>query len=147
MELLTGEFKNTLDDKGRLSLPAKLRQDLESNVLVMTQGVDKCLWLFPPEQWKSLSAKIMQETSLFQSKARLVQRRIIAPAQETEFDSVGRISIPQSLREYAGLSKECVILGINKYIEIWDADEYKRYLALSESEFLQAAEELGAISL
>lgn len=147
MELLTGEYKNTLDEKGRLSLPAKLRGELSGNMLVLTQGVDKCLWLFPPAQWASLSQKLMESTSLFHAKARLVQRRIIAPAQEIEIDSVGRMPVAQSLREYAGLTKECVILGVSKYIEIWDADEYKRYLDETEAEFREAAEELGNITL
>jgi MraZ protein len=127
MELLTGEFNNTLDDKGRVSLPSRLRSGLPGNILVLTQGVDDCLWLFPPEQWKELSRKLMESTSPFQAKSRMIQRRIIAPAQEVEIDKAGRIAVPQSLREFAGLSKDCVILGIDKYIEIWDAEKYRSY--------------------
>lgn len=147
MSLLSGEFRNSVDEKGRLSLPAKLRGELAGSSFVLTQGVDKCLWLFPPEQWDAFSKKLMESTSLFQAKARLVQRRILAPAQEVEIDKLGRISIPQSLREWAGLSKDCVILGITKYIEIWDADEYRKYLDENESEFREAAEEIGSLTL
>lgn len=147
MNLLTGEFRNSLDEKGRLSLPARLRGELPGSLLVLTQGVDHCLWLFPPEQWHVLSTKLMESTSLFQARARLVQRRILAPAQEVEIDKLGRISVPQSLREWAGLSKECVILGISKYVEIWDAAEYRKYLDGNEGEFLAAAEELGGLTL
>ena len=147
MNLLTGEFRNTLDEKGRLSLPARMRSELPGANLVLTQGVDKCLWLFPPVQWQELSQKLMASTSLFQAKSRLVQRRILAPAQEVEIDRLGRISIPQSLREWAGLSRECVILGISKYIEIWNAEEYQKYLDENEKEFLNAAEELGGLTL
>ncbi|HTX72697.1 MAG TPA: division/cell wall cluster transcriptional repressor MraZ [Rectinemataceae bacterium] len=147
MNLLTGEFRNTLDEKGRLSLPAKLRGELAGSCFVLTQGVDACLWLFPPEQWESLSRKLMEQTSLFAARARLVQRRILAPAQEVEVDKLGRIAIPQSLREFAGLSKECVILGISKYIEIWDGEAYRKYVEENESEFLAAAEELGGLTL
>ncbi len=147
MNLLTGEFRNTLDEKGRLSLPARMRSELPGANLVLTQGVDKCLWLFPPMQWQELSQKLMASTSLFQAKSRLVQRRILAPAQEVEIDRLGRISIPQSLREWAGLSRECVILGISKYIEIWNAEEYQKYLDENEKEFLNAAEELGGLTL
>ena len=100
MNLLTGEFRNTLDEKGRLSLPARLRSELPGTSLVLTQAVDKCLWLFPPQQWQELSDKLMASTSLFQARSRLVQRRILAPAQEVEIDRLGRISIPQSLREW-----------------------------------------------
>ncbi|MEI6385130.1 MAG: division/cell wall cluster transcriptional repressor MraZ [Spirochaetota bacterium] len=147
MNLLTGEFRNNLDEKGRLSLPARLRGELEGTSFVLTQGVDRCLWLFPPDQWAILSRKLMDSTSLFQAKARLVQRRILAPAQEIDVDKLGRVSVPQSLREWAGLTKECVILGITKYIEIWDAEVYRKYMDENESEFLSAAEELGGLTL
>lgn len=147
MNLLTGEFKNTLDEKGRISLPARMRSELPGTSLVLTQGVDTCLWLFPPLQWQELSQKLMASTSLFQARSRLVQRRILAPAQEVEIDRLGRISIPQSLREWAGLSRECVILGISKYIEIWNAEKYQAYLDENREEFLDAAEELGGLTL
>jgi MraZ protein len=147
MNLLTGEFRNTLDEKGRISLPAKLRNGLPGNEFVLTQGVDSCLWLFPPEEWATMSGKLMESTSPFSARARLVQRRIIAPAQEVEVDKLGRIAVPQSLREFASLTKECVILGIQKYIEIWDGEAYRKYLDDNESEFLAAAEELGGLTL
>ena len=147
MNLLTGEFRNTLDEKGRLSLPARLRSELPGASLVLTQGVDKCLWLFPPQQWQELSDKLMASTSLFQARSRLVQRRILAPAQEVEIDRLGRISIPQSLREWAGLKGECVVLGITKYIEIWNAEAYQNYLVANESEFLQATEGIEGLTL
>jgi MraZ protein len=147
MELLTGEFKNTLDDKGRVSLPSRLRGELAGNILILTQGVDRCLWLFAPDQWKLLSRKLMETTSPFQARSRLVQRRIIAPAQEIEIDKAGRIAVPQSLREFAGLTKDCVILGIDKYIEIWDGDQYRLYWEENEAEFRAAAEELGSVFL
>lgn len=146
MKLLTGEFKITLDDKGRLMLPVKLRECLEDSSIVITQGVDKCLWLFSQEEWRKLAQKLMDQTSLFHAKARLVQRRIVAPAQEIEIDKTGRAMVPQTLREYAGLTKDCVVLGIDKYIELWDAAEYAAYLERTESEFQEAAEELGGIS-
>ncbi|MBQ3671796.1 MAG: division/cell wall cluster transcriptional repressor MraZ [Treponema sp.] len=146
MELLTGEYKNTLDEKGRIQLPSKLRGNLSGNVLIVTQSLDRCLWLYTPEEWKNLSSKIMESASPFNTQNRLVLRRLIAPAQEVEFDKSGRLSIPQSLREYAGLAKECVILGINKYMELWDAETYEKYLLENEENFLQAAETLNEIS-
>lgn len=147
MDLVTGEFKNTLDDKGRLSLPAKLRSSLSSSVLVITQGVDKCLWLFTPERWTALSDQLFSSTSLFHQQARIIQRRIIAPAQEVEIDKAGRIAIPQSLRDYAGLNKECVVLGITKRLEIWDAEAYKAWLDATEAEFNAASEALDIQNL
>jgi len=142
MELVTGEFRNTLDDKGRLSLPAKLRAGLGANVLVVTQGVDSCLWLFTPERWNALSEQLFASTSLFHQQARIIQRRIIAPAQEVEIDKAGRIAIPQSLREYARLSKDCVVLGITRRLEIWDVDSYKAWLDSTEADFEAASESL-----
>lgn len=145
MELLTGEYNNTLDEKGRISFPSKLRQQLNESTLIVTQALDHCLWLFTQEEWKNLSTKLMESASPFDAKNRLVLRRLVAPAQEVEFDKSGRLSIPQSLREYAGLSKDCVLLGIDKYVELWDAEAYKNYLAETESSFLDAAEGLNAI--
>ncbi|MBQ0003763.1 MAG: division/cell wall cluster transcriptional repressor MraZ [Treponema sp.] len=145
MELLTGEYNNTLDEKGRISFPAKLRQQINETTLIVTQALDHCLWLFTQEEWKNLSTKLMESASPFDAKNRLVLRRLVAPAQEVEFDKSGRLSIPQSLREYAGLTKDCVLLGIDKYVELWDAEAYRNYLSETESSFLDAAEGLNAI--
>ena len=128
MELLTGEYRNTLDEKGRIPFPAKLRFELTGENLIITQAVDRCLWLFPAEEWKNFSEKL-------------------TPAQSVDFDKSGRLSIPPSLREYASLSKECIFLGINKYIELWDAAAYKAYLDENEPVFREAAEELRSIYL
>ncbi|HZK20298.1 MAG TPA: division/cell wall cluster transcriptional repressor MraZ [Treponemataceae bacterium] len=147
MELLTGEYRNTLDEKGRILFPAKLRSVLTENQLMITQGLDGCLWLYPPAEWKNFSKKLMESASPFNKNSRLVLRHLIAPAQQGEFDKSGRISIPQSLREYAALSKDCVILGINKYIEIWDALKYKEYLEETNLSFREATEALSEICL
>ena len=88
----------------------------------------------------------MESASPFNEKNRSVIRRIIAPAQEVEFDKAGRLSIPQTLREFARLSKDCVILGNIKYFELWDAESYNKYLEESEASFRDAAEELSAIT-
>jgi MraZ protein len=143
--MITGEFHNSLDEKGRLLIPARIRGGITGNVLVVTRGIDRCLWLFPPEEWRSVSDSLMGAASPFTKRARLLQRRIIAPAQELELDKAGRINLPPALAESAGLRRECVILGIKRYIEIWDIEEYDRYLADSEDEFQEAAEELGGL--
>ena len=147
MNLLTGEYKNTLDDKGRFLFPAKLRSALSSNVLIVTQAiVDRCLWLFTPEEWEKISSKLMDNASPFSAKNRLIMRSFISPAQEIEFDKAGRLSIPQSLREYASLSKDCIVLGVNKYLEVWDSSSYNAYLSENEANLLEASEELNSIS-
>ena len=144
---MTGEYRNTLDEKGRIMFPVKLRTELTGSSLILTRGIDRCLWLFPPEQWQVLFDKVMESASLFQSQSRSVLRRLVAPAQVVEFDKTGRISIPQSLREFAGLGKNCVFLGINKYFELWDSQEYENYLGGSEADFREATEGLGNICL
>ena len=141
--MITGEFRCTLDEKGRLLIPARMRSEIIGAVVVLTRGVERCLWLFPPEEWKTFSENLVGSTSLFQEKARLIQRRMIAPAQDAEIDRSGRIVVPPTLREYAGLAKECIVLGLKKYIEIWSEASYTAYLEETESKFKQAAEELG----
>jgi MraZ protein len=141
--MLTGEFKYSLDEKGRLMIPQRIRQAITGNVMIITRGIDRCIWLFPPEEWKSIAQNLIDSTSLFLEKTRLIQRRILAPAQEIDIDRTGRISIPQTLREYAGLKKDCIILGMLKYIEIWDESIYTNYWNENESRFRDAAEELG----
>ncbi len=143
--MVTGEYKNSLDEKGRILIPAKIRNAIAGSELILTRGVDKCLWLFTPDEWDRISSLLMGSTSIFKSKTRLMQRRIVAPAQECEIDKAGRINIPPSLRESAGLRKDAIILGIENYIEIWDETAYNVYLDESEEEFLAAAEELGDI--
>ncbi len=147
MELLTGEYRNSLDDKGRIPFPAKLRAELTEETLVITQAVDKCLWLFTTSEWKNFSSKLIETTSPFSGKSRLVMRHLIAPAQSVGFDKNGRIMIPASLRDYASLSKECVFLGVNKYMELWDVSTYKTYLEENEPSFREASEDLGNIFL
>ncbi|MBR1535768.1 MAG: division/cell wall cluster transcriptional repressor MraZ [Treponema sp.] len=150
MELLTGEYRNTLDEKGRILFPTRLRNELfsdtDKNILIVTQSFDHCLWLYTLEEWKNISSKIMGSASPFNRQNALVLRHFIAPAQEVELDKAGRLSIPQSLREYAHLSKDCVVLGINKYMELWDADTYASYLGENEDSLKEAAEALSNIS-
>ncbi|MBN1698366.1 MAG: division/cell wall cluster transcriptional repressor MraZ [Spirochaetales bacterium] len=143
--MITGEYKYSLDDKGRLMIPAKMRTEIEGNMLILTRGAEKCLWLFPPEEWKVFSESLLASTSIYEKKGRLVRRRIIAPAQDIEIDKMGRIIIPPTMREYAGLKKECTILGQGKSIEVWDDEYYKEYCHESEPDFHEAFEELGRV--
>ena len=141
--MITGEFRAALDEKGRILIPSKVRIEIDGAKLIITRGIDRCVWMFTEDEWKRISGNLMDSTSLFQSRARMIQRRIIAPAQEAEFDKSGRINVPLSLREYAGLTKDCIVLGIDSYLEIWDEAAYRAYWEENEAEFQQAAEELG----
>ncbi len=141
--MITGEFRCSLDEKGRLLIPARMRTEVLGNVVILTRGVENCLWLFPPEEWKTFSENLIGSTSMLQAESRLIQRRLIAPAQEAEIDKAGRIMVPQTLREYADLKKECLILGLKKYIEVWSETGYQAYLDENEAKFKEAAEALG----
>lgn len=141
--MITGEYRNNLDEKGRMLVPSKVRNMIPGSQLVLTRGIDKCLWVYTPEEWKRIASLILDSSSVFKSKTRLLQRRIIAPAQECEIDKSGRINIPPTLRESVGLKKEVVLLAMEKYMEIWDEAEYNSYLEESEEDFLAAAEDLG----
>ena len=145
MNSLTGEYAATLDEKGRISLPAKIKASLECGSLVVTRGFDKCLWLFTPEEWEKISSSVMEKASPFNPRHRSVLRHLISPATEVEIDKSGRLSIAQTLRESAGLEKDCVLLGVDKYMELWDAKSYEAYLEANASSIDGAAEELGAI--
>ncbi len=146
MNLLTGEYNNTIDDKGRVSFPVKLRTSINQNVLMVTKGLDTCLWLFTMDEWETFASKIMANASMMKKKNLDVIRHFIAPAQQVEFDKAGRLSIPQTLRDYAHLSKDCTVLGIAKYVELWDSTTYGEYLAASEDSFRDAAEEFNDIN-
>jgi MraZ protein len=146
MDLLIGEFNNTLDDKGRVSLPSRFRSILPGNRVFLTQGGEDCIWVCPPEFWEDLLQKVLNATSIFKANSRVIRRRIIGPAQEVEIDKAGRIAIPQRLRDFAGLSKDCIVLGQLDYMEIWNIDRYRNYKGSTEAEFRMSFEELGAIA-
>ncbi len=143
--MITGEFINTLDEKGRILIPSRIRAEISGSELVVTKGIEKSLWLMHPDEWENLSKAIMESKSVFKAETRLVQRRIIAPAQKVEIDKAGRVMISPTLREFAGLAKNCVILAIEKYMEIWDEDEYNLYFQENDSKFKDALESMGDI--
>lgn len=145
MNLLTGEYNNTIDDKGRVSFPVKLRTAVNQNVLMVTKGLDTCLWLFTMEEFESFKNKLTGNASMMKKKNLQVVRHFVASAQPVEFDKNGRLSIPMSLREYAHLSKDCTILGVSSFMELWDTETYNDYQKENEESFREAAEEFNDI--
>ncbi|MFW5742633.1 MAG: division/cell wall cluster transcriptional repressor MraZ [Spirochaetota bacterium] len=143
--MITGEYHIALDEKGRLLIPARVRNEVRENSLVVTRGIDRCLWLFAPEEWREFSAKLLSASSPLSKRGRLLQRRIIAPAQEIELDKAGRLNVPKALQESADLTKETRLLVMERYMEIWDAQAYRQYEQESEAELQEAAEELGGL--
>lgn len=119
MNSVTGTYEHNLDAKGRLFIPAKLREDLGS-ICYLTMGIDGCLAIYPLESWNVFTEKF---ASLPMTKSRLM-RPLFANASKCEPDSQGRILIPPALRKYAGLEREVVIIGVHNRAEIWAADKW-----------------------
>lgn len=138
--VLIGEYLHTIDDKGRVSFPSRLREDLGVSFIV-TKGLDSCLFVYSLEEWQKLENKIRE---LPMSKARSVQRFLFASACKVECDKQGRIILPQSLREFAHLTKNVMVIGASVRAEIWDKDTWDSMCAdLTGDTIEQAMEDLG----
>ncbi|WRS27629.1 division/cell wall cluster transcriptional repressor MraZ [Oscillospiraceae bacterium MB08-C2-2] len=138
--MLIGEFQHSLDSKGRVNFPAKMRDDLGSRFIV-TKGMDSCLAVYPMEEWAVLESKIR---ALPMSKSRDLQRFLFAGAADLEPDKQGRVLIPQNLRDYAGLSKDVMIIGASVRAEIWDKARWEASCSeLTAEHVAMAMEELG----
>ena len=138
--MFMGEFNNKLDTKGRMIVPSKFREDL-SEPFVITRGLDKCLFGYTHEEWSRIEEK-MKNLPLTKRDARKFMRLFFSGATVVEVDKQGRINIPQNLRTYAGLSKDCTIIGVSSRIEIWDSEEWSDFYSDSEENFEDIAEDL-----
>ena len=137
---MKGEYQHTLDAKGRLFIPAKLREQLGDS-FVVTKGLDECLFVYPQEAWEELEQKIRQ---LPMSKSRSLQRFFLSSAADVTVDRQGRIVIPPVLRSYAKLERDVVVIGVGERAELWDARRWNAYTDDLDSESIaQAMEELG----
>lgn len=125
--MMTGEFRAALDDKGRLLIPTKLRAEIAGDTVILTKGIDRCLWLFSNPKWEIFSKTVQESVGMFNQRDLMIQRRIIGSALDLEVDKAGRIGISALLREHAGLTKDCVVVGIRNYLEIWDEAAYAAY--------------------
>lgn len=123
--MLLGEYNHTLDDKGRVSIPAKFRDDLGSTFIV-TKGLDNCLFVYSKKEWETFEEKL-KTLPLTNPNARNFIRFFFAGATECELDKQGRINIPQNLREYALLKKDVYIVGVSTRVEIWDKEKWQNY--------------------
>jgi len=138
--MLIGEYQHSLDAKGRISFPSKLREALGAS-FVVTKGLDNCLFVYRLEDWKVLEEKTAQ---LPTSKARQIQRFLFAGAALVEPDKQGRVLLPQKLREHANLGDDVTVIGVSTRVEIWDTE---RWNALNEEltseSVADAMDELG----
>ena len=138
--MFLGTHTPRLDDKGRLILPAKFRDELAGGV-VITKGQERCLYVFPADEFRRL-AEQLQAQPVTHKAARAYGRVFFASAHDEVPDKQGRVTIPQGLRDYAGLQRDCVVIGANTRLEIWDEAAWTAYLNDQEEAFSTASEEV-----
>ena len=143
--MFLGEFSHTIDDKGRLTLPSKFRADLGRGVVV-TRGVDKCLFIFTTAEFQTLADRI-GSLPMTQAEGREFSRHFFSGASDVELDKQGRILIPQNLREYAGLDGNVVVVGVNKRIEVWEVNAWPQVRASFEGNATNNAEHWAKLGI
>lgn len=143
--MFIGEYSHTIDSKRRLAVPSKFRKELGRGA-VITRGLDSCLFIFPAKEWDSLAQKL-GTLPLGQSDARGFLRLILAGAMDVSLDGLGRILVPDYLREYASLKKQVTVTGVFNRLEVWDEILWKQYKSRSEKEIGNMAERLGELGV
>jgi MraZ protein len=143
--MLIGEYKHSIDNKKRLAVPSKLRRDIGERA-VITRGLDNCLFVFSMSQWEIL-AKKLGELPMGQGDTRGFVRLLLSGASEVELDQLGRVLVPDYLKEYAGLDKKVVIAGLFNRLEIWDEHAWASYKGNIEKQNDRIAEKLGELGI
>jgi len=143
--MFIGEYQHSIDPKKRLALPSKFRKELGMKIVV-TRGLDKCLFVYPAKTWKDLAEKL-GTLPMGQSSTRSFVRLMLAGAIEGNIDSQGRILLPEYLREYAGLGKAVTVAGLFNRLEIWDEAKWKIYRSKAEENSDEVAEQLGELGI
>jgi MraZ protein len=141
--MLLGEYAHTLDDKNRLTLPAKFRESFVDGGVV-TRGFDGCLYLFPRQQWEDLVSGRLAELDPLLEETRLMNRYFFSGAAEAEPDKQGRINVPPALIEHGRLGREVVVAGVQDHLEIWDRAAWREHLKQVEGSAQHVAERLAA---
>jgi MraZ protein len=139
--LFLGEFEHSIDDKSRLAVPARFRAALQDG-LVITRGLDRCLVLWDTESWRSQAERV-RTLNQWQSDARRLQRHFFSGAVSAQPDKLGRVVIPQFLRDYAQLENEVVVVGLADRIEVWSRAEWQRERSEAERNSAELAEHLA----
>ncbi len=138
--MFIGEYNFNIDDAHRLNIPNSFKKDLEGYVII-AKGFEKCLYLFSKNEWDQLSQKL-NSLSITKEANRKFNRSFNSGAYEIDIDAKGRVCITQKLLEYANIKKECTIIGVGNRVEIWDTDEYNKYLQANEDIMAKLGEEL-----
>ena len=139
-----GEYEHTIDKKGRLIIPSKFRdsfKEYDVEKLYITRGLDKCLFVFTESEWKSQESKF-KSISFTKSESRKFNRIYFAGASQLECDEQGRILIPKYLKEYAGIKRDVMIVGVSNRIEVWSRDAWQHYYNGAKESFEDIAEKL-----
>lgn len=139
--MFLGEYEHSIDTKGRIAIPARFREDLTEG-LILTRGFDNCLQGFPMGVWKSLAERV-SASSLGNVEARNLRRLLFSGASEVEFDRQGRILIPQNLREYANITEQVIVVGMNTYFELWSFEHWQNVLGSLDGNAGLIAEQLA----
>jgi len=143
--MLIGQYEHTIDNKKRLALPAKFRGELGDKVIV-TKGVEKCLVVYTEKEFKIMSEKLSNLT-ISQAEARSFTRIMLAGAMEINFDKLGRVLIPDYLKNYAGLKKDVIICGLSNRLEVWDSTAWEEYTQKAEKGVDQIVSKLGSLGI
>ena len=139
-EMFIGEYHHNIDDKSRLIIPSKYRSELGEQFII-TRGLDKCIFIYSMNEWNNIINKL-KSLSFTKKDARNFMRFFLSGATVCEFDKQGRINITSPLVHYANLKHECVIIGVNERLEIWDKDSFDNFMKTNEEEFSEISEHL-----
>lgn len=138
---MMGEFTHALDEKGRIIIPARLREDLDTH-FVMTKGLDGCLFLYPMDEWAKMEARL-KALPMTNASARAFQRLFLAGAQDVEVDRQYRVTIPPRLREYASVVKDVVLVGVSSRVELWAQEKWQSYQEEAQLGYEDVAEKMA----
>ena len=143
--MLVGEYRHNVDTKGRISVPSKFRDDLGQS-FVVTKGLDNCLFAYSKEEWKNLESQL-NTLPLTNQEARAFKRFFFSGAAECEVDKQGRVNIPQSLRDYAKLQKDVVIVGLSNRAEIWNNNQWDKYNGQSSDDITKLESQMSKLGI
>ncbi len=143
--MFMGEYQHNIDGKGRLIIPARLREELGERS-VLTRGLENCLFLFSGSEWEEMSGKL-RALPMTSGDARAFSRFFFSGAAECEFDKQGRIMIPGTLRAYASLERDVTIVGVSSRVEIWDQTRWQEYIAKAETSYSEIAEQIEGLGI
>jgi len=143
--MLIGQYKHTIDTKKRLALPVKFRGELGGKVII-TKGVENCLVVYTEKEWQVMSEKL-GGLPISQGEARSFTRHLLASAAEIDLDKLGRVLIPDYLKEYAGLQKNAVVCGLSNRLEIWDEKKWEEYKKAAEKGVEDIVSKLGQLGI